>query len=149
MTASTVNTARIDFRERSDEQLERDLQHVENSLLMESFGADHEAKHRLQSERLVLFNEMKRRRKLQRQEEADSQKKSKSGPRCQYKGTLPHAATHLLVWMLNSGVWTKFSCDEHKHKFGGPGFWITKLEGFEDNLERPIHPLGTPEPVEE
>jgi hypothetical protein len=34
-------------------------------------------------------------------------------PRCERKGTLPHAATHALTWDLLSGRVTKFFCDEH------------------------------------
>jgi len=34
-------------------------------------------------------------------------------PRCERKGTLPHPATCVLVWELQSGRVAKFFCDEH------------------------------------
>ena len=147
MPSLNTNTVNAAVREKSDAQLVDDLHRVENVLLIETFGSAHETRRELEAEMWMYYNELKRRGKLESQKKANHQKKSTiSRPQCQYRGTKPHAATHLLVWMLNSGIWIKFSCEEHKQMFGGPGYWVTKLEGFEDNWERPIHPLGTPEP---
>jgi hypothetical protein len=149
MPASNTNTVNAAIREKSDEQLVRDLHRVENILLIESFGSDHEAKHQLQVERLELFNELKRRGKLESQKKANHQKQfAISLPPCEYRGCPAHAATHMLGWFLNSSRRWKMSCEAHKNKFGGPAYWISKLEGYEDNDERPLHPLGTPEPEE-
>lgn len=56
-------------------------------------------------------------------------------PRCQFTGAPPHAASpaYLLVWSLSSGTQAKFSCAGHRFSFGGPGYWVSKVEGFEDN----------------
>jgi hypothetical protein len=52
-------------------------------------------------------------------------------PRCQYKGTPPHPATHMLVWFLHSGIQIKWSCAEHRLKFGSHhGHWITEVLGW-------------------
>lgn len=67
-------------------------------------------------------------------------------PNCQYVGILPHKATHILTWFLHSGTRIKFSCNAHKNMFGGPGYLISAMEGWEDNKKRPVHPIGTPEP---
>jgi hypothetical protein len=149
MPTLNTNTVNAAVREKSDAQLVDDLHRVENILMIETFGSAHETRRELEAEMWMYYNELKRRGKLESQKKANHQKKSTiSRPQCEYRGTKPHAATHLLVWMLNSGIWIKFSCEEHKQMFGGPGYWVTKLEGFEDNWERPIHPLGAPEPSE-
>jgi hypothetical protein len=67
-------------------------------------------------------------------------------PRCERKGTLPHSATKIVAWNLDSGRHWKMSCDEHANQFGGPGYWISKLEGYEDNDERFLRPLSALEP---
>ena len=61
-------------------------------------------------------------------------------PICEYKGALPHPATKMLGWSLDSGRIWKFSCDEHANKFGGPGYLIAGLEGFSDNSSRTVDP---------
>jgi len=66
-------------------------------------------------------------------------------PDCEMKGTQPHTATKLVAWSLNSGRLWKMSCDAHANLFGGPGYWISKLEGYEDN-DRPLYPMDTSEP---
>jgi hypothetical protein len=68
LKSNTVNAA---VREKSDEQLVRDLHRVENILLIETFGSDHEAKHQLEVEMFELFNELKRRGKLESQKKAN------------------------------------------------------------------------------
>jgi hypothetical protein len=51
-------------------------------------------------------------------------------PRCERKGTVPHAATHALTWDLPSGRMTKYFCDEHS-KDGGPlPHYIWNLIGY-------------------
>lgn len=57
-------------------------------------------------------------------------------PRCEFKGAPPHPAipTYLLVWNLQSGTRVKWSCAAHRFSFGGNhGYWVAKVEGFEDN----------------
>ena len=68
------------------------------------------------------------------------------GPDCEMLGTPPHPATKILAWSLKDKRTWRFACDEHAHLFGGPVYWISKLEAFEDNDGRPVHPIGTPEP---
>jgi hypothetical protein len=65
-------------------------------------------------------------------------------PRCEFKGAPPHPAipTYLLVWNLQSGTWVKWSCGEHRFSFGGRGYWVAKVEGFEDNGMPRTHELA-------
>lgn len=67
-------------------------------------------------------------------------------PDCEMQGMLPHPATKTVAWSLKDRRNWRFACDEHANHFGGPGYWISKLEAFEDNDGRPVHPFGTPEP---
>jgi hypothetical protein len=74
-------------------------------------------------------------------------------PRCGFKGALPHPArpAYQLVWDLPSGPVVKWSCAEHRHRFGGNcGYWVNRTEGYEDNRnprshERAAPPLDIPE----
>ena len=50
-------------------------------------------------------------------------------PKCEHKGAMPHAATHVLVWDLPSGRQTKFMCDEHSKDVGSQPHWVSKLIG--------------------
>jgi hypothetical protein len=56
-------------------------------------------------------------------------------PQCEFRGAAPHPASpaYLLVWNLSSGTQARFSCAGHRFSFGGPGYWVNKVEGFEDN----------------
>ena len=56
-------------------------------------------------------------------------------PRCQRKGTLPHAATHALTWDLLSGRVTKFFCDEHSKDASQQPHYISKLIGYFERVE--------------
>jgi hypothetical protein len=38
----------------------------------------------------------------------------------------------MLGWELDSGRTWKLSCTAHKGEFGGPPYWVSKLEGIED-----------------
>jgi hypothetical protein len=60
-------------------------------------------------------------------------------PRCQYKGALPHPAkpAYVLIWELPTHTVAKWSCAEHRFKFGGRGHWITKVEGFWEDDAKP------------
>ena len=51
-------------------------------------------------------------------------------PRCERKGTVPHAATHVLVWELLSGRVTKFFCDEHSKDASPQPYFVSKLIGY-------------------
>ena len=43
-------------------------------------------------------------------------------------------ATHMLVWFLQSGIQVKWSCAEHRLKFGSHhGHWITEVLGWWEN----------------
>jgi hypothetical protein len=51
-------------------------------------------------------------------------------PRCERKGSLPHAATCVLVWELLSGRVAKFYCDEHSKDVSPQPYYISKLIGY-------------------
>lgn len=51
-------------------------------------------------------------------------------PRCQRKGTPPHAATNALTWELQSGRVTKFFCDDHSEDVSPQPYYIAKLMGY-------------------
>jgi hypothetical protein len=51
-------------------------------------------------------------------------------PRCERKGTLPHAATCVLVWELLSGRVAKFYCEEHSKDASSQPYYISKLIGY-------------------
>ena len=51
-------------------------------------------------------------------------------PRCERKGTVPHPATHVLVWELLSGRVTKFFCDEHSKDASPQPYSIARLEAY-------------------
>ena len=66
-------------------------------------------------------------------------------PKCEYKGALPHPAkpAYLLLWFLQSGVVAKWSCAGHRFSFGGNrGYFVTKVECFEDNKPPRSHELA-------
>lgn len=69
-------------------------------------------------------------------------------PKCERKGTLPHAATMIVAWSLQSGRLWKYSCDEHAETFGGPNYEVARLEGMVDNHSnaQPVHPINSPFP---
>lgn len=69
-------------------------------------------------------------------------------PKCERKGTLPHAATMIVAWSLQSGRLWKYSCDEHVETFGGPSYVAARLEGVVDNHSnaQPVHPINSPFP---
>jgi hypothetical protein len=69
-------------------------------------------------------------------------------PKCERKGTLPHPATVIVAWSLQSGRLWKYSCDEHAETFGGPNYIVAKLEGMVDNHSnaQPVHPINSPFP---
>jgi len=50
-------------------------------------------------------------------------------PRCEHKGSVPHPATHVLVWELLSGRQVKFMCEEHSKNVGAQPYWVSKLIG--------------------
>jgi len=52
-------------------------------------------------------------------------------PRCERKGSLPHAATHALTWDLLSGRVTKFFCTEHAETAFPEPDHISKLIDWE------------------
>jgi hypothetical protein len=68
--------------------------------------------------------------------------------KCERKGTLPHAATMIVAWSLQSGRLWKYSCDEHAETFGGPNYEKARLEGVVDNFSnaQPVHPINSPYP---
>ena len=76
--ALKTNTSSASVREKSDEQLVEDLHRVENILMIETFGSDHEARRQLEAEVFDLFNELKRRGKVESQQKADHEKKPSS-----------------------------------------------------------------------
>jgi hypothetical protein len=51
-------------------------------------------------------------------------------PRCERKGTVPHAAAYALTWDLLSGRVTKFFCDEHSKDASQQPHYISKLIGY-------------------
>lgn len=51
-------------------------------------------------------------------------------PRCERKGTVPHAATNTLTWELQSGRVTKFFCDDHSVDVSPQPHYISKLIGY-------------------
>jgi hypothetical protein len=57
-------------------------------------------------------------------EEAEIQR-----PRCEHKGSVPHPATHVLVWELLSGRHVKFMCEDHYKDIGTQPYWVGKLVG--------------------
>ena len=69
-------------------------------------------------------------------------------PKCERKGTLPHAATMIVAWSLQSGRLWKYSCDEHTQTFGGPSYVAARLEGLVNNHSnaQPVHPINSPFP---
>jgi hypothetical protein len=50
--------------------------------------------------------------------------------RCEKKGSLPHAATCVLVWELLSGRVAKFYCEEHSKDASPQPYHICKLIGY-------------------
>jgi hypothetical protein len=68
--------------------------------------------------------------------------------RCERKGTLPHPATMIVAWSLQSGRLWKYSCDEHAQTFGGPSYVAARLVGLVDNHSnaQPVHPINSPCP---
>jgi hypothetical protein len=50
-------------------------------------------------------------------------------PRCEHKGSEPHAATHICVWELPSGLKVKFLCEAHYKDIGTQPYWVAKLVG--------------------
>jgi hypothetical protein len=129
------------LRGKSDEQLTQELATAEHILMVESFGFDHKARDRVQSEVFQLYNELKRRgalhsqKKAKQQQNTEAKKQGIPRPRCEHKGIPPHAATHMLGWELDSGRTWKLSCAAHKGEFGEPPYWVSKLEGLEDGKE--------------
>lgn len=70
-------------------------------------------------------------------------------PKCERSGgTLPHPATMIVAWSLQSGRLWKFSCDEHLETFGGPSYVAARLVGVVDNCSnaQPVHPINSPYP---
>jgi hypothetical protein len=69
-------------------------------------------------------------------------------PKCERKGTLPHPATIIVAWSLQSGRLWKYSCDEHSQTFGGPNYEVARLEGLVNNHSntQPVHPINSPYP---
>src|ERR1700674_4896743 len=69
-------------------------------------------------------------------------------PKCERKGTLPHPATMIVAWSLQSGRLWKYSCDEHAETFGGPSYVAARLEGLVNNHSnaQPVHPINSPFP---
>ena len=67
------------------------------------------------------------------------------GRKCERKGTLPHAATMIVAWNLQSGRVWKYSCDEHADTFGGPNYLKARLEGVVENCSnaQPEHPINS------
>lgn len=59
-------------------------------------------------------------------------------PRCERKGTLPHAATHALTWDLTSGRMTKYFCDEHSKCASPQPHYIWKLVGYFERVKAVI-----------
>jgi hypothetical protein len=57
---------------------------------------------------------------------------------------VPHPATKMLGWSVNSGRLWKLSCGKHANEFGGPAYVIADLVGCEDNQKRLVHPLVAP-----
>jgi hypothetical protein len=48
-----------------------------------------------------------------------------------------------LVWDLPSGPVVKWSCAEHRYRFGGNrGYWVNRTEGYEDNRNPRSHELA-------
>jgi hypothetical protein len=68
--------------------------------------------------------------------------------KCERKGTLPHPATVIVAWSLQSGRLWKYSCDAHAETFGGPGYIVARLESLVDNHlnSQPVHPINSPFP---
>jgi hypothetical protein len=68
--------------------------------------------------------------------------------KCERKGTLPHAATMIVAWSLQSGRLWKYSCDQHAQTFGGPSYIVARLERLVDNQtnSQPVHPINSPFP---
>jgi len=65
-------------------------------------------------------------------------------PRCEFKGAVPHPArpAYQLVWDLPSGAAVKWSCAEHRYRFGGNrGYWVNRTEGYADNGNSRSHEL--------
>lgn len=126
------------LREKSDEQLTQELATAEHILMVESFGFNHEARDQVRLEISQLYTELKRRgalhsqKKAKKQQNAEAKKQGIPRPRCEHKGSPPHAATHMLGWELDSGRTWKMSCAAHKGMFGGSGYWVSRLNGFED-----------------
>jgi hypothetical protein len=51
-------------------------------------------------------------------------------PRCEHKGSLPHPATHVLVWDLSSGRQTKFMCDRHSKDASPQPYFVAELISY-------------------
>jgi len=56
-------------------------------------------------------------------------------PLCEFRGAPPHPAdpAYLVIWNTGMGPLMKWSCWEHRLLFGGRGYWVTRVEGYEDN----------------
>jgi hypothetical protein len=68
-------------------------------------------------------------------------------PQCEFKGAVPHPASpaYRLVWDLQSGTVAKWSCAAHRFSFGGNhGYWVSRVEGYEDNGNPRTHELCAP-----
>ncbi len=144
MRLPPTNTA---VRDRSDKQLEDDLQRVESILGIETFGNDYETKHRLEREMWDCYNELKRRGALHSQKQAAKAKsplepyigmseeemdeydgKPKvERPMCQHSGCI-NRATVIVGWVQNS--YFKVFCDAHAGR-KPKGYYVGRLVGFE------------------
>lgn len=56
-------------------------------------------------------------------------------PKCERKGTLPHAATNTLTWDLLSGRVTKFFCDAHSKDASPQPYYVSKLVGYHESAK--------------
>jgi hypothetical protein len=51
-------------------------------------------------------------------------------PKCEQKGTVPHPATHVLIFELSSGRVTKFVCEPHSKDASPQPYFVAKLIGY-------------------
>jgi hypothetical protein len=135
------------IRQKSDAQLADDLSRAETILMVETFGNDHEARQRIESEKWSCYNELQRRGALHSQKQAAKAKSPLAPyigmsqeemdeydgkpkverPMCQHPGCI-NRATVIVGWVQNS--YFKVFCDAHAGR-KPKGYYVGRLVGYE------------------
>ena len=118
-----TNTPFAPARSQTDDQLLDSLRSIENTLYIETFGNDYEARDEYEAQKMAVFGEMQRRGLIQQKKEAPKR------PRCETK-LCANKATKMLMWDLSGGRQVRFACKDHLHQHPVP-YYVSTLEGVE------------------